>query len=102
MGNIAARKPELRGEGITVLQSSLAAAVQSLRSADAEERRDRTVTRLAELAATDPHLLHRDELTDRGRLASLIGESDPDEQDAMAAGDTAAAMTLLRRADRYF
>lgn len=83
------------------LTDDLTTAAAAMRAADPAERRDRVVARLAELAATNPRIQHREELTDTGRLGDLYDARDRAERDALAAGDDLAALTLLYRVDRH-
>ncbi|UTT71279.1 hypothetical protein NMQ03_09450 [Arthrobacter sp. DNA4] len=83
------------------LRDDLATASATLRAADETERRDHAVARMAELAASSSRIVHRNELTDRARLAALYDDCDADERAALATGDNRAILPLLYGADRY-
>lgn len=85
----------------TDLRADVVVAAHALGAADPSARQQRTVHRLGELAATHPRLRHRDLLTDPAFLVSELASVDPYERDALAAGDTTAALTFLIGTDRY-
>lgn len=83
------------------LRADVLTSAEALAGAGPAVREERTIRRLVELASTNPRLRHRDRLTDSGFLVSELAAVDPLERDALAAGDTAAALTFLIGTDRY-
>lgn len=78
----------------------LQAALDALAAADAEARVSRAVARLAQLAAASKRIRSKDALTDPGTLRREFARLGPQEREAIEAGSTGDALTLLIGTDR--
>ncbi|MYY08030.1 hypothetical protein GT204_03730 [Streptomyces sp. SID4919] len=79
----------------------LPAALDALDAADEETRTERSVRRLRELAATNPRIRHPGAVSAPDLLREELAALDQEEREALAAGDTSAALTVLHGADRH-
>jgi hypothetical protein len=83
------------------LPRDLVAALEALEAASPETRLTQAVAWLAQLAATNPRIRHRESLTDPALLHRVLSELEPDEREVIEAGSTSAALTVLYGTDRY-
>lgn len=79
----------------------LVAALEALEAASPETRLTQSVAWLAQLAATNTRIRHREAMTDPALLNQVLSELEPDEREAIEAGSTSVALTVLYGTDRY-
>jgi hypothetical protein len=82
------------------VRRSLHVALEALEAADVATRLERAAQRLANLAAADPRIRSKAELTDTSFLRDELAGLDAAERESIEAGSTADALTFLIGTDR--